>query len=179
MSGLEDRLLTLIKELQEEKRLADKRAKQLFKPDCAFLAGIQTTISNVTGDNSSYTPVWDTEHFDLGGNFLSTTFTAPVDGKYLFDVNIQLDDLQLDTFERTYMQLNTSNFSYYSAFHSGQSYDTGGSQTIKMSIIVPLDANDTVYAVIRVAGGIKTVNVGGSAGKFYSHFAGALLYKEN
>lgn len=30
MGGLEDRLLILIKELEEEKRLADKRAKQLF-----------------------------------------------------------------------------------------------------------------------------------------------------
>lgn len=37
MSGLEDRILTLVKELEEEKRLADKRAKQLYLAGATFI----------------------------------------------------------------------------------------------------------------------------------------------
>ncbi len=42
MNGLEDRILTLIKELEEEKRLADKRTKQLYLAGASFIGHADT-----------------------------------------------------------------------------------------------------------------------------------------
>lgn len=88
MGGLEGRFLALIKNLEEEKRLADKRAKQLFDltkaiqttaKARAYLSSDQLNIPNETG-----TPVQlNAETYDPGGNFASYEFTAPVPGYYL------------------------------------------------------------------------------------------------
>lgn len=48
MNGLEGRILTLVKELEEEKRLADKRAKQLY------LAGGAGTFLSLTDTPAAY-----------------------------------------------------------------------------------------------------------------------------
>lgn len=50
ISGLEDRLLSLIKDLEEEKRLADKRAKQLY----LAAAGGPTTFVGLTDTPANY-----------------------------------------------------------------------------------------------------------------------------
>ncbi len=50
----------------------------------AFLAYVGTTITNVTGDNTVYTVIFDNEVFDQNADFNlgTSTFTAPVTGKY-------------------------------------------------------------------------------------------------
>jgi hypothetical protein len=49
--------------------------------------------TNIAADASWVTVVWGTETFDVGSDFASNTFTAPVTGKYLFTVFLQLNDL--------------------------------------------------------------------------------------
>lgn len=53
----------------------------------AFLVYLNTTVTDVTGDTTAYTVIYDTEVFDQNGDFdLATgTFTAPITGKYRFD----------------------------------------------------------------------------------------------
>lgn len=53
----------------------------------AFLAYVNTVISNVTGDGTVYTIIYDTEVFDQNGDFnlATSTFTAPVTGRYQFN----------------------------------------------------------------------------------------------
>lgn len=48
MAGLEERLLSLIKELEEEKRLADKRAKQIYNKETFLLLFITNIKSGAT-----------------------------------------------------------------------------------------------------------------------------------
>jgi len=59
-----------------------------------FFAYANANITNVTGDGTTYTAVFNTKMFDLDNNFDGTsTFTAPVTGKYLFFINISLSNL--------------------------------------------------------------------------------------
>ncbi len=53
----------------------------------AFLAYLNTTVNNITGDNTNYTVIYDTEVFDQGNDFNlgTSTFTAPVTGRYHID----------------------------------------------------------------------------------------------
>ena len=58
----------------------------------AFFAYVNTTITNVTGDGTNYTIIYDTEVFDQGNNFNlgTSTFTAPVTGKYQFNFIVRI-----------------------------------------------------------------------------------------
>jgi hypothetical protein len=49
-----------------------------------FLYEMSASISNVTGDGTIYTCVFNTEIEQIGSSFDGTTFTAPVDGIYTF-----------------------------------------------------------------------------------------------
>lgn len=56
----------------------------------AFSAYASADIANVTGDATVYTVALNTEDYDIGGNFASNTFTAPVAGKYRFSASVGL-----------------------------------------------------------------------------------------
>jgi hypothetical protein len=81
----------------------------------AFLAYVNTSITNVTGDGTVYTIIFDTEVLDQGTNFnLGTSvFTAPYTGLYQFNyqcrivggTTITAATMQLVTTARTYTQL--------------------------------------------------------------------------
>lgn len=53
----------------------------------AFLAYLNTSVVDVTGDGTIYTVIFDTEPYDQGANFNlgTSTFTAPVTGRYRFE----------------------------------------------------------------------------------------------
>jgi len=182
MSGLEGRFLSLIKNLEEEKRLADKRAKQLY--DLAdrenrpcFLVSNTVTRSNVTGDGTYYPIPFDNERFDRGANFASDTFTASVTGQYYFTAAIRIDDLSSGTFEDLFIQLITSNESYRSGFASGlaSAVYAGAIKSLCISTLADMDVNDTAFIRIYVKGGGKTVDVRGEAVTMETFFSGALI----
>ena len=62
-----------------------------LQPNVIVQAATQT---NVTGNNTNYTMLWTgTEERDAGGDFASSTFTAPVSGTYSFKYVIALTGL--------------------------------------------------------------------------------------
>ena len=87
---LENLVRDLLRRLDEEKRLADKRAKQLYLADkCAraYLGTNQLNIADLT-----WTKVLlDTETYDPGGNFstINSRFYAPVSGYYQVNGSVQ------------------------------------------------------------------------------------------
>ena len=113
--------------------------------------------------------------FDQGDDFASDTFTAPVTGKYQFNVNVLT--LGLTSSHNTFIiGLVTSNKAYRISFdatiwtnigHASQFQSNGGT-------IVDMDAGDTAYVTIRVDGGTKVVDVDGAATGGTS-FSGCLL----
>ena len=122
--------------------------------------------------NSAVTITWETEVFDIGSNFASNTFTAPVTGKYQFNANIRL--LNLDA-AANYIQvfLITSNRSYElflidpSGFSTDIDYFTFGGGTL-----VDMDASDTAYLTIYQSAGTAQMDIGNGTD---AHFSGYLV----
>ena len=137
---------------------------------CSFSAYNNGGQANKTGDDTMYTVLFDTERFDLNGDFASSTFTAPVTGKYLLSAHIGLTGY---TTSSTYsnMYLVTSNDTY--AEFAGTEVENN--QMFSFSIVADMDASDTAYIRCNAGGeGSKVVDVA-NGGDGLCFFSGCLL----
>lgn len=131
-----------------------------------FSATISASINNVTGDNTSYRVLYNTENFDVGGVYDNTTgiFTAPIDGVYVFGCGV------------TFFNLNSSHTSMIAAYNDGPPTTTfsarladgnpfaskgsdAGGYYVHGTAIFNLTAGTNISTDIIVAGGTKTVGV--------------------
>jgi len=133
----------------------------------AFLARPTSTQANIANDNSVVTVAMGTEIFDQGGNFASNTFTAPVTGRYQFNVIVYLT--QVDSTASYYqVRLDTSNRTYFGLLDFA-STDLGlGFQTIAISVLADMDANDTATVNIQQNAGSQQTDI--STGSAFSGF---------
>jgi len=99
-----------------------------------------------------------TERFDLGGDFASNTFTAPVTGKYHFDINLNFNGFDQD-FTYVWMFLNTSNSDYYIHLIQGNMADDDGYMNFGGSLLVDMDASDTAKVKLQIAGGAAQMDI--------------------
>jgi hypothetical protein len=138
-----------------------------------FSAYVSSTISNVTGDGTAYTIIFDTEITDRDGNYNNANgiFTAPVDGNYLFISFARANDLGTMNQDRFYF--DTSNRDYYVKWMDATNVLTAGDYTYNGSCIADMDEGDTCGVVIDIAGGAKVVDIQG--GTVWSFFMGFLL----
>tara|TARA_R100000655_G_scaffold61361_2_gene99766 strand:- start:5 stop:1603 length:1599 start_codon:yes stop_codon:yes gene_type:complete len=117
------------------------------------------------------TITWDTEVFDIGSNFASNQFTAPVTGKYQFNLVVRLQEIDTD---HDYVQIRfiTSNRTHEAYIFDTGVYDQDSAyQTFASSVLADLDASDTCYISIRATGGTTQTDISYSAD---SHFSGFL-----
>uniref|UniRef100_A0A6H1ZN01 C1q domain-containing protein n=1 Tax=viral metagenome TaxID=1070528 RepID=A0A6H1ZN01_9ZZZZ len=133
----------------------------------AFLAqadGAQTNIAHTT----ETTLLFPTEIFDVGANFASSIFTAPVTGKY--QISFQINIAQID-FAATYTRiiLSASNRTYYSYLYPIH-FTADGSVSVGMSMLLDMDANDTVRVSFYQLAGTAQANL-----LDISHFSGVLI----
>ena len=114
-----------------------------------FSVGKTGTTNNIS--NSGYDDiVLDDETFDVGGNFASNVFTAPITGEYHFSINMRLDNV--DTSAAYYnIQVNTSNRTHAQLF-SRHGTDINY-ENFMMTVIADMDANDTAKIQIFQNGG--------------------------
>ena len=137
---------------------------------CAYASGAQ---SNVTGNGAEHTVIFATERFDQGGNFDGTsTFTAPVAGRYLLATTVQMVGLTSGTVDDMTIKIVTSNQSYDSLFYIVNMATT--QHSLKHTIVCDMDASDTAVVKVIVNGessDIADINV--SAGR--TVFSGCLL----
>ena len=110
----------------------------------AFSAINNTAGQNNMATNTYHTVVFGGEIFDQGSDFTNNTFTAPVTGRYQFNVKIRL--YQLDT-AATYYQsiLVTSNRAYELGLLSPKFTSDFEYFTFTTSILADMDAADTAY----------------------------------
>ncbi|MCK5505755.1 MAG: hypothetical protein KAJ10_11355, partial [Thermodesulfovibrionia bacterium] len=140
----------------------------------AFLAYNATSDTNVTGDGTLVTPVnFDTEVFDQDGNFSGDTFTAPVAGRYLFEISIEIAGL-LSAHTSCDISLNTSNRNFFKSLDSFAVASSAGVAGLSFSVVTDMDVNDTAVAQVKVSNGTKVVDITG-AGSGDTSFSGALL----
>ena len=120
----------------------------------AYPASIQSNIAI----NTAVTVVLGTEAFDVGSNFASNTFTAPVTGKYQLNVLLQIDALDLDA-SLYQLQIITSNKSYNLTLSPG-SFDADVTYWgITNAVLADMDASDTAVVKIYQAGGAAQADI--------------------
>lgn len=125
-------------------------------------------LTNATGDGTSVWIPFDTENFDVGDNFNTSThrFIAPEDGYYLINGAVEVSNLlsSHSTFS-IQVQNETANFQNYT--HSFNPYpiaSTVGATNYVMfpyATILQMDADDELKVGVRVANGTKVVTVNG------------------
>ena len=122
-----------------------------------------TTGTNVTGSGTTWTVTF-TEVFDVGGNFASNTFTAPVAGYYQLQASLRATSLGVAGTSRLRIVAGGLNFDDYNI---GSSEST---KTFKLSVLVYMAQSDTAVVQFFVNGlGADTVDVTNAAG-FFSGF---------
>lgn len=149
----------------------------------AFL-GIKTaTTANVTGDNTFYRVVYDTEKFDKNNSFSNTTgvFTCKVSGIYAFSAVVGYNALGAAHVRHdSYLLHKDSGGTPIGVFGTtGNAYacsSSGGNFTAHMQCQVEMVEGDTMEVQSNVSGGAKTVGIYGSAlSNGSAYFSGHLL----
>jgi hypothetical protein len=141
----------------------------------AFLTYVGSTISNQTGDATSYTIVWDTELFDQNADVSGATFTAPVTGKYLLTASIALGGVASGDHDDLKFAFVTSDNEIVSYMKPNSNIPgTTSYVCYTVSHLIDMDAADTAYVAIVVRGGAKTVDVVGSS-DVQNAFSGVLI----
>ena len=125
-------------------------------------------------ENSNVTIVFGTEIFDVGSDFASNVYTAPVTGKYQLNAAVVLKNL--DTAATYYfIVLQTSNREYACWLDPTKFSGDIGYFTFSVSVLADMDANDTAYVFIYQEGsGVVQTDVDITMGRTY--FNGALLF---
>ena len=111
----------------------------------------QTNLSNAT------TIAFGTERFDLGSDFSSNTFTAPVTGKYQINVSIGLLDID-SAAAFIGLAVISSNKAYYILVDPDYGQDNAYGE-LALHQLIDMDANDTVYVNFLQSGGTAQTDV--------------------
>lgn len=120
---------------------------------------VHPTMSQQNIGTGYTTVIFGTERFDIGNNFASNTFTAPITGKYLLAFALELENI--DQAANYYVSsINTSNKSYVPfKIDPGQFNGDVPFWTIAGSVVADMDVNDTAYIEIEQDGGAAQTDI--------------------
>ena len=142
---------------------------------CVFAFNASGTPNN-TGDGTAYTLIFATERFDQNSNFDGTsTFTAPVTGKYLFCCNCLCQNMAAASTMSLALTVAGTSAKTYTFGNTSHVNTVAGNEPIGLSVIVDMTATDTATVVINVGGGAKTVGIFGGAADPRTSFSGHLV----
>ena len=142
----------------------------------AFLA-FNTVHDTDLAINTWHTVDFNSEVFDVGSNFASDTFTAPVKGLYFLTTQVTLRDMDTDATDYR-IQLVTSNRSYTAYLDTDKYLDadiTGWQAAHPITSVCDMDAGNTAYVQVYQAGGAQQVDVVGHSSAVLTYFSGYLL----
>ena len=138
------------------------------KPLQPAFQAVPASNQNNIATGTDVTIIFGTERFDVGSNFASNTFTAPVTGKYYLDVQLRVE--YIDTAANYYqLKIQTTNHTYVMTLDPNFSADMlYGPMSI--SIVADMDANDTTLVKLHQSGGTAQSDIDNE-----SYFSGYLL----
>jgi hypothetical protein len=145
-----------------------------------FAAYRANYASSVTGDGTVYKGSYNATTHNQGNHYNTTTFdfTAPINGLYLFVVNLQLVSvgsfISAQDQGYVYLVVNTTDyvldrFNPYGAADNQQVYSRSYTHLVELS------NTDTVSTEIRVAGGSLDVDFDGDGSGIVNRFCGFLI----
>jgi hypothetical protein len=134
-----------------------------------FLAYASADLTNISGDGTAYTVLFNTVVFDQASNYTAGTgtFTAPVTGRYFFNCNFNVNVGVTTTTamyafikctSRKQLAFNLPTRNNVIGFF-GVNADIGGN----MSGIFDMTAGDTCIIEFHADGGAKTTSLRGGA----------------
>lgn len=131
----------------------------------AFSSFLSGNVSNVTGDGTTYTVAFDSTDYNQGSvfNTSTATFTAPVTGVYLFtgSLYVAIIDPASDKCE---IHIVTTTTTYYVDINSCTSTSGQNTLVVPFTVMCKMSSTNTATLNIRVAGGTKTIILGGLLG---------------
>jgi hypothetical protein len=139
----------------------------------AFMAAPSGAQDNMAHDD---TIILGTEIFDVGSNFASNTFTAPVTGKYQLNAAIRLGSLDSAS-SYVFLEIRTSNRSYYNVIAVPRDHATSPAYdltywNLSIAVLADMDVNDTAIMKFGYSGGTQQVDTSDAGGTVFS---GALI----
>ena len=127
----------------------------------AFLAIISGTQSDMANGN---TIAFGTEVYDVNADFASSTFTAPVTGKYQLNARVYLGTV--DTASAFYIfTITTSNLTYVTIIDPNFTADVDY-LTMATSVLADMDTNDTAHVTIHQNNGTSQTDIIGADSGF-------------
>ena len=127
-------------------------AGEVTKPyQPAFYATPSSAQSNIAANDSAITVDLGTEIYDVGGNFASSTFTAPVTGKYQLNLSLYLTTVDTGA-SYVLVGIVTSNRNYINILAPKYASDPAY-LTQNISTLADMDVNDTAYVYYQQSGG--------------------------
>lgn len=126
-----------------------------FKPKCRATLG--SDANNVTGDNTKYTILWQTEQTNSPEYSAATgTYTAPRDGIYMVTTSIRV---VAATSNATQVNLAINTTDDYEMVDRAEFWLTGTGATFQTAHLVQVLKDGTVDVDIRIAGTTKTFDL--------------------
>ena len=144
-------------------------AQIITKPKQPCFSAYHNTNQNMT-KGAEQTVLFDTERFDQGANFASSTFTAPVTGKYQLNVNMSLINLSGTTEFYCYILADGATY-FLDEVNPTAIIATGYS--FSGTVLVSMTAASTAVVKTFGSGGTSTYTI--FAGNGNSTFSGTLL----
>ena len=127
----------------------------------AFFARIQSgSAMEDLAVNTNHTVTFNEEVFDNNADYNNSTyiFTAPVTGRYQFNVNCRLDDM--DSASSYYLvRLNTSNRNYNHIWDSDEFSSDTNYFALQVSALADMDAGDTAKVIVYQNNGTQQTDV--------------------
>jgi len=140
-----------------------------------FLSGNTANQNDVTGDSTTYTVTFVNEVFDQNNDFNGTsTFTAPVTGRYFFVANLAFTGILSGSTENA-LSFVTSNATAMAFYGRLFNICESGSILHSISAIADMDAADTCFVTVRFLSTAKVVDVQGQGGQRGTTFSGYLI----
>lgn len=141
----------------------------------AFFAYLANTIPDATGDGTFYTIIFDTEVYDQGADFnlATSTFVAPVTGRYHFACGVGYTDLGA-LFTDGRILIITSNRTFQIQRSNYGAIQTSGILIAGNNVYADMDAGDAATINTYVGVSTKTVDIFGDTNAL-TFFSGVLV----
>ena len=135
-------------------------AGNITKPLNSCCSAYCSAQTNVSGDNTLYSITFTGgEYFDQNGNFASSTFTAPVTGKFLMTIALRSGDWTT-SYDYYYIQLNTTARNYILfGGNGGNIADGAGELYGSCSAIVDTTVADTATVSFLAGNSSKAIDI--------------------